>query len=202
MQQAQRVSISRGNRKLGGIMNVSLVPIECCPRGVPCANEGCYALKAYRLYPATRRAWSTNARIARTNPRSYFSQIAQAIAKIEPRYFRWHVAGDIPNINYLEQMCRIAADNPRTRFLAFTKAFDVVNRYERRRSLPGNLKMIFSGWPGMKIDNPHEHRIAWMQDGTEERVPNDAVECPGRCQNCGICFRLPKLQRDVVFQHH
>ena len=65
-----------------------------------------------------------------------------------------------------------------------------------------NLGAIFSAWPRMKIDNPHDHRIAWMQDGTEDRVPEDAVECPGNCETCGICFRLRKLHRDVVFHKH
>jgi hypothetical protein len=99
-------------------------------------------------------------------------------------------------------MCGIARQNPRTRFLAFTKAFKIVNVYESRAALPSNLAVIFSTWAGMKIDNPHGHRIAWMQDGTEDRVPDDAVECPGKCESCGICFRLPKLGRDVVFQKH
>ena len=202
MQQAQRVSISRGNRKLGGIMNVSLVPIECCPPGVPCANEGCYALKAYRLYPATRRAWNRNARIARTNPRSYFQQIEEAIAKSKPRYFRWHVAGDILNTNYLHQMCRIATKFPRTKFLAFTKAFGIVNDYVQGRELPRNLGLVFSGWPGMAISNPHGHRIAWMQDGAETRVPVNTVTCPGACDGCFACFRLPKLRQDVTFKKH
>ena len=73
-------------------------------------------------------------------------------------------------------MCRIAAHNPRTRFLAFTKAFNIVNDYENRSTLPRNLAVIFSGWPGMKIDNPHRHRIAWMQDGTEDRVSKNAID--------------------------
>lgn len=93
-------------------------------------------------------------------------------------------------------------NNPRTQFLVFTKAFAVVNAYENVRALPSNLAVIFSAWPGMRIDNPHRHCIAWMQDGTEDRVPKDAVECPGNCENCGICFRLPKLRRDVVFHKH
>ena len=202
MQRNQHVTISRGNRKLGAIMNVSLTPIECCPPGVPCANEGCYALKPYRLYPGTRNAWKTNARIARTDPKTYFSQIARAIARKRPRYFRWHVAGDILSDEYLHQMCRIASHNPRTRFLAFTKAFNIVNGYENARALPGNLAVIFSGWPGMRIDNPHGHRIAWMQDGTEDRVPENAIECPGSCDRCRICFALLKLDRDVVFYKH
>jgi Gene product 88 len=198
----KRVTISRGNRKLGAIMNVSIQPVQCCPKGIPCAEGGCYALKSLRLYTATRKAWAKNARIAKTNPRSYFSQIAHRIADRKPRYFRWHVAGDILGLDYLERMRRIAIHNPRTHFLVFTKAFTIVNAYENRAALPHNLVVIFSAWPGMRVDNPHGHRIAWMQDGTEHRVPEDAVECPGNCESCGICFRLPKLGRDVVFHKH
>jgi hypothetical protein len=202
MQSNKRVTISRGNRKLGAIMNVSIQPVQCCPKGIPCAEGDCYALKSLRLYPATRKAWAKNARIAKTNPKRYFTQIANSIADRKPRYFRWHVAGDILSVDYLCQMCRIAAHHPRTRFLVFTKAFHIVNAYENIRALPGNLVVIFSAWPRMKIDNPHSHRIAWMQDGTENRVPQNAIECPGNCENCGVCFRLPKLGRDVVFQKH
>src|ERR1035441_7758901 len=127
MQSNQRVTISRGNRKLGAIMNVSTEPVQCCPTGIPCAEGGCYALKSLRLYPQTRKAWEKNARIAKTNPKSYFSQIDNSIAYRRPRHFRWHVAGDILNVAYLRQMCRIAAQNPRTQFLSFTKAFNIVN---------------------------------------------------------------------------
>ena len=202
MQSNKRVTISRGNRKLGAILNVSTEPVQCCPKGIPCADGGCYALKSVRLYPQTRKAWAKNARIAKTNPKSYFLQIANSITDRRPRYFRWHVAGDILNVSYLRQMCSIAAHNPRTQFLVFTKAFNIVNAYENRVALPGNLAVIFSAWPRMKIDNPHGHRIAWMQDGTENRVSQNAIECPGNCENCGVCFRLPKLGRDVVFQKH
>jgi hypothetical protein len=202
MQSNQRVTISRGNRKLGAIMNVSIEPVQCCPKGVPCSEGGCYALKSLRLYPQTRRAWAKNARIAKTNPRSYFSQIAIRISERKPRYFRWHVAGDILGLDYLKRMCRIAVHHPRTQFLVFTKAFNIVNGYENTRALPFNLAVIFSAWPGMEIDNPHGHSMAWMQDGTEDRVPEDAIRCPGNCENCGICFRLTKLHRDVVFHKH
>jgi hypothetical protein len=202
MQSNERVAISRGNRRLGAIMNVSTEPVQCCPEGVPCADGGCYALKSLRLYPATRKAWAKNAHIAKTNPRSYFSQIANRIADRRPRYFRWHVAGDILNVDYLRQMCWIADHHPRTRFLVFTKAFHIVNAYENREALPRNLAVIFSARPGMKIDNPHEHRVAWMQDGREDRVPENVMQCPGNCESCGICFHLPTLRRDVAFQKH
>lgn len=202
MQNNERVCISSGNRKLGDIMNISLTPILCCPKGAFCAGDGCYALKPYRMYPGTRKAWDNNARIALTNPSSYFAQVASVIDERRPRWFRWHVAGDMLNLNYLHQMCRIAELNHRTHFVAFSKAFNIINSYEKTRRLPGNLTIIFSAWPRMSIPNPHRHRVAWLQDGTEDRVPEDAVHCPGNCESCGICFRLPKLDHDVVFQKH
>ncbi len=202
MKRNQLVSISKGNRKLGGVMNISTSPRKCCPDSVPCASQGCYALKAYRLYPGTRKAWSRNERLARKDPDAYFSQIAERVARSKPRLFRWHVAGDILSTRYLHGMCRIAKDYQSTRFLAFTKAFDIVNRYEDREAVPGNLVIIFSAWPGMRFDNPHRHRVAWMQDGTESRVPKDAIKCHGNCETCGLCYELPRLGVDVVFRKH
>jgi hypothetical protein len=99
-------------------------------------------------------------------------------------------------------MCRIAAANPSTHFLAFTKNFDVVNRFEDRRAVPSNLVIVFSAWPRMNFLNPHGHRVAWMQDGTETRVPKDAIGCPGNCETCGLCYELSRIGRDVVFQKH
>jgi hypothetical protein len=202
MKHNQLVSISKGNRKLGGVMNISTTPGRCCPRAVPCLGHGCYALKALRLYPGTRAAWRRNENLAKHHLDSYFMQIAAQIAKAKPRLFRWHVAGDILSSEYLCGMCRIAAANPGTHFLAFTKAFEIVNRYEDCETVPVNLVIVFSAWPGMRILNPHGHRVAWMQDGTETRVPEHAIECPGNCESCGMCYELDRVGRDVVFHKH
>ena len=197
------VSISKRNRKLGEVMNVSMTPGKCCPRNVPCLGQGCYALKALWLYPGTRKAWHRNELLAKHHPDSYFKQIAEQVAQAKSRLFRWHVAGDILSIDYLRGMCQIAVASPYTHFLAFTKNFEVVNRYEARETVPSNLVIIFSAWPGMRFLNPHgRHRVAWMQDGTETRVPEDAIECPGNCESCGMCYELDRLGRDVVFHKH
>jgi hypothetical protein len=129
-------------------------------------------------------------------------QIAAQVAQAKPPLFRWHVAGDILSNDYLRGMCQIAAANPGTHFLAFTKAFDIVNRYADRATIPDNLVIVFSAWPEMSFLNPHGHRVAWMQDGTETRVPEDAIECPGNCETCGMCYELERLGRDVVFHKH
>ena len=202
MKHNQFVSISKGNRKLGSIMNVSTTPGKCCVQGIPCASGGCYALKAMRLYPGTRAAWGRNEGLAKQDPDSYFTQIAAEVSKTKPPLFRWHVAGDILSSDYLGAMCRIAAANPGTNFLAFTKAFEIVNRYGDHEAIPANLVIVFSAWPGMTFLNPHGHRVAWMQDGTETRVPEEAISCPGNCESCGMCYELASLGRDVVFHKH
>jgi len=154
------------------------------------------------LYPNTRAAWRRNEQLAKHHPGSYFKQIAVQVTQAKPRLFRWHVAGDIVNTNYLRGMCRIAAANPHTHFLAFSKAFEIVNRYEDREVIPSNLVIVFSAWPGMRFLNPYGHRVAWMQDGTETRVPEDAIRCPGNCESCGMCYELERLGHDVVFYKH
>ena len=40
------------------------------------------------------------------------------------------------------------------------------------------------------------------EDGSEVRVPKDAIECPGNCESCGMCYELDRLGRDVVFHKH
>jgi hypothetical protein len=202
MKHEQQVSISSGNRKMGAVMNISTIPVSCCPKGVPCASDGCYALKALRLYPAARAAWRRNEDLAKHHPDSYFMQIAVQVALAKPRLFRWHVAGDILSSEYMRGMCRIAGANPSTHFLAFTKAFEIVSRYEGHEAVPVNLVIVFSAWPGMKLLNPRAHRVAWMQDGNEVRVPENAIECPGNCESCGMCYELERLGRDVVFHKH
>ena len=203
MKHKQLVSISSGNRKLGCVMNVSTTPGRCCPKGIPCASDGCYANKLIRRFSSTRAAWRRNEDLAKHDPDSYFMQIAAQVAKVQPRLFRWHVAGDILNRDYLRGMCNIAVANPDTHFLAFTMAFEIVNEYEDEEVVPSNLAIIFSAWPGMTFLNPHgRHRVAWMQDGTETRVSEDAIECPGGCESCGMCYELDKLGRDVVFHKH
>ena len=196
------VSISRGNIKLGNVPNISMVPGSSCPRGVPCLGQGCYALKSIRRFRDVGAAWRRNEELAKHHPDSYFMQIAAHVAEAKPRLFRWHVAGDILGADYLRGMCRIAAGNPGTHFLAFTKNFEVVNDYEDREVIPSNLVVVYSGWPGMSFLNPHGHRIAWMQNGAETRVPKDALECPGNCESCGMCYELDRLGRDVVFHKH
>jgi hypothetical protein len=185
--------ISSGNSKLGNIPNVSLIPIKDCANCEAC-KKSCYALKAWRQYPLTRAAWSHNSKLARTNFQEYFMDIIEYLKKKRPAYFRWHVAGDILHQKYYRYMCGTARMFPETNFLCFTKRFDL--DYSGR---PKNLAIVLSMYPGMKTPRKRMPR-AWMQDGTEKRIPEDAIECSGHCDTCNVCWDLK--QQDVYFHKH
>ena len=196
-----KLTISEGNMKIGRIPNVSLPPIVSCRSDAPCTND-CYALKALHR-KTVHAAWWGNWDLLQADPERYFSEIdlylwrRRVDKRFKPvRFFRWHVSGDIPNIDYLEEMKRIARIYSETRFLCFTKRYDL-----NYNGLPSNLSIIFSAWPGLPMPT-RRFPIAWMQDGTETRIPSSALECPGNCQNCNMCFNLAEIGRDVVFHKH
>jgi hypothetical protein len=200
-----KISISEGNTKLGGrVSNISLPPVVTCRKDAPCARA-CYARKAYCNYAQTtsKPAWDGNLQFYREDYKGYFEAIAQYLEKPRKRpieFFRWHISGDIPDPKYFRNMLRIAARFPKVRFLVFTKRYEMVSF---SKALPApNLSIVFSAWPGLDLFNPKGYPVAWMDDGTDSRIPESALHCPGNCSACGACFELAKTGRDVVFKKH
>lgn len=196
-----KTTISKGNKKLGGIPNVSLPPVWSCVKGIPCA-KGCYAMKSYRMYPNVKTAWNNNLALAKTNRIKYFADIYQYLKNNEPFYFRWHVAGDILDTNYFTHMVALANLFKNTKFLVFTKNYRLINNIitiEGKDYIPSNLKLYFSAWPGYEMANPFNIPVAYMQNGNETRIPKGTKKCLGSCTKCKTCFTNKK---DVYFQKH
>lgn len=187
-------TISHGNGKIGDTPNVSLLPIASCPKGIPCAKE-CYDCKACKLYPTVKAARKRNWDAARKQRAEYFAGIREYLMRYSPKYFRWHVGGDIPDQDYLREMYAIAREYPDTHFLAFTKHHSL--DFRRR---PENLNVVLSMWTAWGNSRKRMPR-AWMQDGTETRIPDSAIQCDGGCDTCGICWHL-KPGHDVWFAKH
>ncbi len=196
-----KISISEGNTKMGSVPSVSLTPCTTCAADAPCKRI-CYARKAYRTYEATRKAYQRNTRMARRNPDEFFTQVRRWLDKKNPDFFRWHVSGDILNEDYLHRMVVTAEIWGGIRFLCFTKRYDIVARYPNE--MPSNLSLVLSAWPEYPIHNPKRLPIAWMRpkEGFEDRVSKKALECPGNCESCAMCFHLDSLDKDVVFNQH
>ena len=208
---------------MGGVASVSTLPFITCPgicKGT-CAPH-CYAAKLANLRPAVMKAYARNTAIYYENPAAYWAQIDAAAKAV--RFFRWHVSGDIVNVDYFEHMVQIARENPHCQFLAFTKRFDAVNswisdevwRKDPRAfwaqqfdvfasiALPENLHILFSGWDGMKPENPyHLPETDVIMPG--EEAPENWHICPGNCFNCALtgcgCWAA-KAGEIVAFHKH
>ena len=182
-----KISISPGNKKIGRIPNISLPPGLSCKPDAPCIDS-CYALKAYRFYKEVREAWNKNLSIALYNTIDYFQQINSFLSRTKKTLFRYHVSGDILSQNYLNKMVDTALQFPTITFFTYTKKYDL-----DFSMLPHNLIIRLSIWPNHPYDNPYNLPLSYMQDGTETRIPDKRVICPGDCTSCNACWSLPKI---------
>ncbi len=204
MAEFERVSISRGNVKIGRIPSVSLPHIITCGPLVPCAQRNadgrapCYVDKIVRLRPNVRRAYERNLRIWRADPVDYFAQLYAFLDPAQPDFFRFHVSGDFPSRAYMRDAFETARAFPDVRFLSFSKR---LSWFPRASTLPRNFSLIASLWPSWG-KRPTGYRVAYMDNGTETRTTSRTLPCVGNCETCAFCWNLRTLRRDVVFKQH
>lgn len=199
------VYISTGNSKTGfAVPSVSLIPVHDCPNCAACSRL-CYDLRNDLWRPSVQACRANNSAIAHNDPERYFNEISTSCRAF--RYFRWHVGGDALDYPYWRGMVRVAEENPGCTFLAFTKCYDYVNRFIAEGGvIPSNFQVIFSAWPGAKMDNPYNFPTSSPRfaDGSCA-APEGAKECPGNCSECAVmgsgCWTL-KAGEGVVFNAH
>lgn len=200
-----------GSSKLGEIPGWSLVPGRTCsPEACShCMKEGCYAMKnmlraGYNLEKNTTfTAWTENTVLAINHLDTLERELDVYFSSINaPRFFRIHVSGDFFSVPYAEMWFRIAKKHTGTKFLAFTKQWNIVRQVSFHEL--DNFSLILSGWTGIVIPEDLRllYRCAWCDDGQETRIPCDALECPGNCSTCGLCWALKELHKDTFFHKH
>ena len=182
-----KLCISKGNKKIGRVMNVSLPPILSCANCAECMFY-CYDIKACLQYPNTViDARIRNFVILIKDRKEYFNRIEKAISRRRKnKYFRWHVSGDIIDLNYLENMIAIARRHPDFTFWTYTKNYKVVNAYCKKYgkdSIPANLSIMFSEWTGLKMENPYHFAEFRFVPKATEKKPN-GFYCLGNCDLC------------------
>lgn len=208
MENAAYVHISPGNAKLGAIMNISLPPVVTCHNCSGCKNY-CYAVRSYNRFKDTAAGWNENYCMFLKDPIEYFRSIARATKT--QRFFRWHVSGDIVNLDYFHNMIYVALDNPKCEYLAFTKAYDIVNAaIAAGAKIPDNLHLLFSAAPGIEMINPHRlpecHiNFADPSQNTYKGGAEYEYHCTGNCTECAIngcgCFFLKPGDVTIIDQH-
>lgn len=201
------IKISKTNSKLGGfIPSINLPAGLTCRADAPC-QKGCYAKKGNFTYKNVAKSLMNNLEAFKESPQAYFDEIINQLSNedITYKFFRWHSSGDIINYEYLKGVIRVAEACPQTKFLCFTKKFDLVNMVLEFRKLPENLRVVFSAWDkDFKVPNPHNLPVTYVRFKDESKnanIPEYAIPCVGKCYECKACWSLEKGQ-SVVFNQH
>lgn len=190
-----KMAISKGNRKIGRVMNVSLPPILTCANCSQCKYL-CYDVKACLQYPNTViDARIRNLSILIKDRDEYFHRIDEAMnRRRKNKYFRWHVAGDIVDVDYFDRMITNAKSHPDFIIWTYTKNYRVVNEWisaHGRDAIPANFHIMFSEWRGLEMINPYhmpEFRVVFKDDAVKPD-PRENHYCPGNCDVCKAMHR-------------
>lgn len=187
-----KMCISKGNRKIGKAMNVSLPPILSCGNCKECKHF-CYDIRACLQYANTViDARIRNYAVLLKDRGLYFSTIDSACTKRRTnKMFRWHVSGDIIDLDYFCRMVEMARKHTDFTFWTYTKMYSIVNEYcdkYGKESIPSNFSVMFSEWRGMPMNNPYkfgEFRALYEN----ESIPENTYYCPGNCDICKAAGR-------------
>lgn len=203
-----KINISKKNSKLGGfIPSINLPAGKTCRADAPC-QKGCYAKKGNFLFKNVQQSLMNNLMVYLNDSEDYFNQIIEELnnSDIVYKFFRWHSSGDIVDANYLKGVIKVAEKCPQTKFLCFTKKFDLVNDYlSNNNYIPDNLKIVFSAWDNtFKVNNPYNLPVTYVNFKDTSRnadIPEYAIPCVGKCYECKACWSLVNGQ-SVVFNQH
>ena len=197
-----KVSISKGNTKMGAIPSVSLPACITCNPDAPCF-KGCYAVKLAKRFETTDASYHRNLNVLKSNPELYWLQVKAAACMT--RYFRYHVSGDIVNKEYFNNMIKLANELTGTKFLVFTKQYHIINEYLNNGGIiPSNLKVILSNWGAWKCNNPHKLPVCEVifkgdQPGDDWKI------CGGNCTDCACrgvgCWEVKNNETIAIYKH-
>ena len=199
------MKITNGNTKLSAnVPNINLPAGITCRTDAPCFKQ-CYAKRGHFMYKNIQKCYKENLDHYIQDSGGYFNDIIKQIKQplVIYRYVRWHSSGDIVDYDYLLGMVWVAKRCKSVNFLAFTKKYELVNKYlDDGGVLPKNLHIVFSGWDSKwTFDNPHNLPVALVRFKDDQRDFSKCKQCNGKCYECVGCWKLKKGET-VVFDKH
>ena len=208
---------NHGNGKTGpGCITISVPVEETCNHEAPCyVNKVCYACKGRQCFASVLGAYYRNWRLYKEDVKRYEDKLHLIISCSGLPLVRWNDAGDFANDDaYFQMTVNLALRNPSVKFLAYTKWYDLVNRWlDKGGTLPANYTVRFSmadkDWP---VPNPHNLPLAFIDFSNKSlnpNIPRNAFHCKGNanpkdlehsCTACQACWN--KKVHSVVFAQH
>ena len=205
--QSNEISMPNKNSKTGmACLNLAMPTCVCRP-DAPCYAT-CYARKGTQQIAVVQAAYYRNLRLYNENPDEFFEQVYCKVKFSGLPKVRFFDSGDFPDYEFLERAAELCKKTPNTKYMAFTKKYELVNRYiDEHGSLPDNFNILFSAWDRLwEVPNPHGLGIAYV-DFDDKRMnpdfPKNAFVCPGKestCSMCGVCWK--KNLKAVIFKQH
>jgi hypothetical protein len=204
---SNEINMANNNSKTGKACLNLAFPVCVCREDAPC-KATCYACKGFQQMATVQAAYFRNLRLYYDDPDSFFEQIYCKVKFSGLPKVRLFDSGDFPDAEFLVRLVDLCKKTPNTKYMAFTKKYELVNDYiDKNGNLPENLNIMFSAWDKLwMVPNPHNLGMAYV-DFDEKRLnpefPKNAFVCPGRestCSACGACWS--KKLKAVVFHQH
>lgn len=198
--------ITTTNSKLGHMIPSINMPTITCRHDAPCAKD-CYAKKGHWLFKTVQEGLNERLAFYQKDKKGFFDEIIRELNGLTTyKYVRWHSSGEIIDYKYLLGIIRVAKKCKQTKFLCFTKKFDLVNLYlSLGHKLPSNLRIVFSAWDkDFIVDNPYNLPTTYVNFKDKSKnanIPETAIPCKGSCETCLACWELKKGQ-SVYFDIH
>ena len=201
------VYVSEGNKKMGSVPSVSLLPLITCNKScrATCGHDGCYAVKMAMFRGNVRKSWARNTVLLMLDPAGFYDQLYGWLLIHKPDSFRFNVAGDFANLNYFDIAVGMAESFPETHFLAFTREYEKVASYiDYVGELPDNMHFVLSSWEGLKTYNPYDlPESVVLEPGSP--IPEGVKLCGGNCFECkchGVgCWSLKQGEKIGFYKH-
>lgn len=157
--------------------------------------DRCYALKLQKLRPSVNKGWESNymkaTALIKTNPIAWVNacsfQIKRSAAKSGEMFHRWFDSGDLPSVEFLAAICKVAEATPDIAHWLPTRESKVVKDYVKQGGVvPANLIIRISST--MIGDTPvrgHSHTSTVHRKGDEPK--GHVCPAPKQGGNCGAC---------------
>jgi len=181
--------VSKGNTKLGKILNISMPSYYSCPgHSQWCAKE-CYALRYQKQYKNCRIIYDNNFEISK-DP-NFSDIVINKLSQTHDSPIRIHVSGDFYDENYINSWIKICSSLPDLKFWTYTRSWMIPNLLDNIREL-NQLKniQIFLSTDTTMPDPPSDFRVAYIVDDTRAkgfRCAHD-LKIKKSCLECGYCF--------------
>ena len=208
-------------KKDGSVLcNVSGTCKGCCDS----CKYDCYAIKSQLCNNTNLVHWARNTILATEHLEQFVAEFEQLIRaegnkqkkqKSFPIY-RWHALGEVPSVDYMREVFKMAEKFPEKQFYIYTKRFawleQVYEEYDCK--LPSNLSVLVSMWKDKdgrwNYDNKYSFAEFIYDDGTDEEIAK-LPHCPAtdknghktgvKCIGCKQCVYATKGYRKAVYPH-